>query len=148
MSCNPTAEIKSLYILPHCLDSQSKCVVDNELGQFKLLFNVDKVYGDMPFELSIVYTSTSEDIKLSGFLEGKEMFMGKIPVFFTKGQNENKQTSEVLLANCSEDQMMWRLWVTAEVIGDQPGNQLDNQLGNNQKLTKRTFFVDFMVSRL
>jgi hypothetical protein len=102
MSCSAEQEIESLYIAPRCVDSQSKCVVNNDIGQFKVLFNVDKVHGDIPFELSIVYTSPVDNLKFSAYLEGKDMFMGKIPVFFAKTQNENKQTAEGLLDNCSE----------------------------------------------
>jgi hypothetical protein len=137
MSCSPKEEVESLYTVPHCVTSQSQCLVDNELGQFTVLFNVDKVHGDIPFELSIVYTSAAENIKFSAYLEGKDMFMGKIPVFFTKAQNENKQTSEVLLANCSEEQMVWRLWVTIEA-----------QDMNQPELKKNSFFIDFTSTRL
>jgi len=145
MSCNPKQELESIYIAPHCLASQSQCMVTNDIGQFNVLFNVDKVHGDMPFELTLTYPSVNENIKFSAYLEGKEMFMGKIPVFFTQVQNEQKQRSEVLLANCSEDQMVWRLWITAEVTDNIVTNELDD---NNQSRTKRTFFIDFLSTRL
>jgi len=138
VACNPKQEIKNSYIKPQCLTSQSECVVTNELGQFSLLFNVKEIHGELPFELSIAYTSNNKEFKFSGYFEGKDMFMGKIPVFFTKVKNENKQTSEVLLANCSEEQMVWRLWVTVEAFAD-----------DKQVLKKKTtFFIDFTSTRL
>ncbi|NQZ79583.1 MAG: hypothetical protein HRT52_01075 [Colwellia sp.] len=140
IACNPKPEIKSSTIKPQCLASQSKCVVTNELGQFNLLFNVEEIHGELPFELSITYDSNDNDIKFSAYLEGKDMFMGKIPVFFTKMKNENKQISEILLANCSEDNMVWRLWVTVEASTD---NEKTLKLKK-----KKTFFIDFTSTRL
>jgi len=137
LSCNPAPKIKSVNSPPRCLASQSQCVINNELGQFSVLFNVDKIHGDLPFELSIAYKSVSNDIKFSGFLEGKDMFMGKIPVFFNKLDDESRQSADVLLVNCSEEQMVWRLWITIEI----PAN-------HDKELIKKSFFIDFTSSRL
>jgi len=137
IGCNPSQKVKSEYNEPHCLTSQSQCVINNEIGQFSVLFNVDKIHGDLPFELSIAYKSLSKNIKFSGHLEGKDMFMGKIPVFFNKLENENRQSADVLLVNCSEEQMVWRLWVTIEIPAS-----------HDKELMKKSFFIDFTSTRL
>lgn len=69
--------------------------------------------------------------KVSAYLEGRDMFMGKVPVFFDKKDDSTIYLAEGLLASCTEDQMVWRLWITAETAGEE-----------------QTFFVDFMSQRL
>jgi hypothetical protein len=69
--------------------------------------------------------------KATAYLEGRDMFMGKVPVFFEPTGDGKIYLAESLLANCSEEQMVWRLWITVELID------------KNQ-----TFFVDFTSQRL
>ena len=70
-------------------------------------------------------------IKATAYLEGRDMFMGKVPVFFETMGKKNIYVAESLLANCSEEQMVWRLWITV-------------QLAENTTI----FFVDFTSQRL
>lgn len=70
-------------------------------------------------------------IKLSAYLEGRDMFMGKVPVFFDKKQEQNLYLAESLLASCTEEEMVWRLWITAEKEGE-----------------TQTLFIDFTSKRL
>ena len=60
-----------------------------------------------------------------------DMFMGKVPVFFETMSKENVFVAESLLANCSEEQMVWRLWITVEL-----------------ESKAKTFFVDFTSKRI
>ncbi|WP_345315624.1 hypothetical protein [Ferrimonas gelatinilytica] len=64
-----------------------------------------------PSEQSLALTLTSPDgWQVRGArIEGRDMFMGVIPVRFdTQGR------ATVMYGSCSSDYMVWRLWVTLE----------------------------------
>jgi hypothetical protein len=128
-----------------CIESQSQCEINTELANFSIKFSQfqlsDKIKTELPFIIefsdSLFNSSKVSEIqtlnitKVSAYLEGKDMFMGKVPVFFEKVDNNNVFQAQSLLANCSEEQMVWRLWVTVE-----SGEETQN------------FFVDFTSQRL
>jgi hypothetical protein len=153
-ACKPVSEQNSVsntsVLVSQCIESQSLCEINTELGSFSIKFSQqqlsDKVITELPFfiELSQLKKnseqitdqrskpSTNKSItKVSAYLEGKDMFMGKVPVFFDQGANESTYVAQSLLASCSEDQMVWRLWVTVEIVEK-----------------TQTFFVDFTSQRL
>jgi len=131
-ACKPVTEQGSDMVqqMPptQCIDSQSQCEIVTELASFSIKFSqfqmIDKVKAELPFviELSQLANKTVEPgiaqalniTKVSAYLEGKDMFMGKVPVFFEKGEGGNKFLAQSLLANCTEEQMVWRLWITVE----------------------------------
>jgi hypothetical protein len=133
-----------------CINSQSRCEVITEFGLVVLKFNTEKVLTELPFSLLVEFKESDlplkgmnqkdhhkKNIKVLGYMEGKTMFMGKIPLFFnTKGESKaNKFVAETMLGSCSEDKMTWRLWLTIEMNGT-----------NNEKL-QTTFFIDFDSTR-
>ncbi len=156
--CKPVAESSAVNINNpsrlQCIKSQSQCEVTTDLGSFNLKFSQqqlsENVKTELPFfielshlqqnsehntkqsnEQSTVHSIQKSITKVSAYLEGKEMFMGKVPVFFEQGANEGIYLAQSLLASCSEEQMVWRLWVTVEV---------ENKT--------QTFFIDFTSQRL
>ena len=142
-ACKPISDQNSNNIKqnaePLCISSQSDCEITTEKARFSVKFSqhklIDKVKTELPFgiELSNLpdLKSSKGITKVSAHLEGKDMFMGKVPVFFVSEGNDNIYRAESLLANCSEEQMIWRLWITVEV---------EDQ--------SQTFFVDFTSQRL
>ena len=142
-ACKPISEQDTVNsanaLVPQCIVSQSQCEISTELGNFSVKFSQhqlsDKVKTELPFFLELTHLSqqkTKPNItKISAYLEGRDMFMGKVPVFFEQMNEENVHLAQSLLANCSEEQMIWRLWVTVELA---------------EKTT--TFFVDFTSQRL
>lgn len=69
-------------ISPKCITTQNTCVVKTDFGDFSLLFNLDPVVTETPFELVLVANSQYVINKVTAHMEGKNMFMGKIPLFF------------------------------------------------------------------
>jgi len=150
-SCKPPVIAGSKInqtIVPQCLPSQSQCLVETSLGTFNVNFSINpdhnKVITEVPFHIVVEFaapTNTSLNINsIEGYLEGRDMFMGKIPAFFSQLSSNNTSINntsiniaEILLGSCSEDIMTWRLWLTIELGDkDQP----------NIKQTK-SFFIDF-----
>ncbi len=146
-ACQPKTPPQSHYVEPQCLSDQSICDIDTELGKFNIHFNVKKVQAEVPFVISISAENSISDLNFTGYFEGKDMFMGKVPVFFQHQPNKPEQvTAESLLASCSEDVMTWRIWIT--VIKSE--TSIDNKSPNDEQAfeqSKVRFFVDFTSSR-
>ena len=119
--------------------TESQCEISTELGNFSVKFSQhqlsDKVITELPFFIELTQISQQKTMpsitKASAYLEGRDMFMGKVPVFFETMSKENVFVAQSLLANCSEEQMVWRLWITVEL-----------------ESKAKTFFVDFTSKRI
>jgi hypothetical protein len=154
-ACIPEKNQQKLTRPFKCITSQSVCEVTTEFGTFLVKFNVEKVVTELAFDLlvqlkqnpSITDKASKQGFfKVAGYMEGKTMFMGKIPLFFTEieqkyQQGEKADTSgnnfiaETMLGSCSEDMMTWRLWLTVE------------KEGIDGKPEHSTFFIDFNSTR-
>ena len=124
-----------------CLLSQSSCEIDSELGKLAVSFSGNTEQGklktELPFHIQ-VQVSTLDDMELvsiDSYLEGKSMFMGKIPVFFNDTSKVNMKRAESLLASCSDEVMTWRLW-------------LDIKVKSGEEVKTQKVFIDFDSIRL
>jgi hypothetical protein len=148
LACNPIQQASQNKSTPPqvpftCLASQSRCEVSTDLGTFTIEFSAQvdmgKVKTELPFQIKLTFDGVAENFQLknvSSYLEGKSMFMGKIPVFFQMTEKTPDTTiAQTLLASCSDEVMTWRLWFTLEV--EQP-----------DKIFKQDFFIDFDSKRL
>ncbi|MEW6992737.1 hypothetical protein AADZ84_00495 [Colwelliaceae bacterium MEBiC 14330] len=137
-ACKPTVE-NSQNQLPEelqCIDSQSECEVATKLANFSIKFSQNQLTSNIkaeePFTIALTVLAPNQQhvhkdniTKITAHMEGRDMFMGKVPVFFQQNQNGHTFIAESLLASCSGN-MVWRLWVTAETAEQQ-----------------QQFFVDF-----
>lgn len=148
LACNPVKQAsQQRNTTPQvpftCLASQSRCDVSTELGTFTIEFSgqidVGRVKTELPFKIQLTFdalTQSSQLSSVSSYLEGKSMFMGKIPVFFQRSENNSDSTiAQTMLVNCSEEVMTWRLWFAVEI------QQAD-------KVVQQGFFIDFDSQRL
>jgi hypothetical protein len=163
LACQPNVPLEQpeeALLTTQCISSQSQCEVTTETSRFSIKFSqenlLDTIKGETPFTieilpLTLLPTTTNESIniapsplknstitKVSGYLEGRDMFMGKVPVFFTPvlAQSATKSTitslkklayvAETQLANCMAEKMVWRLWINVQSAE-----------------MKETFFIDF-----
>ena len=146
LSCEPVQHAQKKKTSSHkpvysCLTSQSACEVNTEFGRFTLLFSGKESKGklktELPFQLQLRFEPISDKYQVAntgGYLEGKTMFMGKIPVFFEQG-NTNIWLAQTLLASCSEEVMTWQLWIQVEILA-------------HDKKHQQEFFIDFDSVRL
>ncbi|TYK64752.1 hypothetical protein CWS31_014115 [Colwellia echini] len=145
-ACKPESGLVNIdaQLQPQCITSQSQCEISTTAGTFIVQFSqsmpnsklTDNIKTELPFTIEVSSRTPEGNVlqsisKISGYLEGKDMFMGKVPVFFEKQAGNNNYVATSLLASCSEEQMVWRLWLTV------------NSAGAEQR-----FFVDFMSQRL
>lgn len=145
--CSPKKSEQSPAIPFQCINTQTRCEVMTEFGTVLIKFNVEKVLTELPFTIQVTLTKdavatesyySENTLKVLGYMEGKNMFMGKIPLFFnrvTEDKSSKPFVAETMLGSCSEDIMTWRLWLTLE----KPGKAKENQ--------QTTFFIDFDSTR-
>ena len=149
LSCGPVSQAtkvneaeKPLSFI--CLTSQSECEVNTQYGFFTVQFSGEPsqayIKTELPFYVKLKFDAKNTSIQLkrmSSYLEGKSMFMGKIPVFFEKEakQENNVMMAESLLASCSEEIMTWLFWFNIEILVDGVVQQQD-------------FFIEFDSERL
>ncbi|AWB57178.1 hypothetical protein [Colwellia sp. Arc7-D] len=147
IACSP--ENKSNLVADNASPKIAQCIVDQSQCEFQLidaqaqvLFDVDKIVAEQPFNMVIKYQGKDRLKSITGYLEGVDMYMGKIPLFFEPQLSTNdiadkatesstsaisksaqlpekiKQNSkqafqtEVLVGSCSAAQMKWRIWLT------------------------------------
>lgn len=158
LACGPTPQTANIHdntlkIGFVCLKNQSQCDVTTPYGRFFIEFSgvalQTYIKTELPFQIQLRFEPVNEAYQLksiSSYLEGKSMFMGKIPVFFEKNSiqsnsiqdnrvENNTMVAESLLASCTEDIMTWRLWFKVEILADDVLQQQD-------------FFIEFDSERL
>ena len=135
LGCSPTQENSFLLSEPSCIEGQSQCKILTSLGEITIAFDQAYLVAEQAFN---IYVSTSNDSLIvdSGYMEGEDMFMGKIPLFFQLGtptdkvprSEDNSSTARVFSAqgffgSCSEDKMQWRVFLLLRV-GSSSGSAL------------------------
>ncbi len=122
IGCKPATTTKTAQLSsPKCLASQSPCFIDDEFGKFAVTFDVNDVRAEIPFHIILNYQGKYNIKKVTGFLEGKSMFMGKVPLFFNKATAEiGRQAfdAETMVVACTEPSMVWNLWITVKLTDE------------------------------
>lgn len=153
-ACIPDKNQQKTAMPFQCISSQTACEINTEFGTFLIKFNVEQVLTELPFELLVQLkqddtlnekTSDQSLFEISGYMEGKTMFMGKIPLFFAekparldktgKEASGNRFIAETMLGSCSQEIMTWRVWLTVK------------KQTVNEKNKQSTFFIDFNSTR-
>ena len=127
-----------------CLSSQSQCQINTDNGQFVILFNQSQIKVEEPFQIQLQYQGDAKLTQINAFMEGKNMFMGKIPVIFTPSTHQQTFTADVMVVACSEPVMQWRLWFTVELL--MKNNQKTSNSQTQKKPLIQSFFIDFTSS--
>ena len=121
-----------------CLEQQSSCSFDVAGGRVEVLFDSNKIIAEQVVNMVVKYHGAQTLTNISGYLEGVEMFMGKIPLFLIADngneieaglENSKKlqaQTfnAELLVGSCSAEKMTWRMWLTFTTSDQQTHNQV------------------------
>lgn len=139
-SCEPNsavsrAEVNQFEKNFSCIAEQSPCVIELDDSRLAVLFDTERLIAERAFNMRVDYQGQKKISQITGFLEGVNMYMGKIPLFLEprlispKDENEiNMQISavnsqalqsfqgEVLLGSCSEEVMTWRMWLIIKTL--------------------------------
>jgi len=125
--CSKEQPITNNVISPKCLASQSQCTILTNLGELSVLFNVEKITTEQDFKITLAGRNLSPTHKVAAYIEGKDMYMGKIPVFFDFVNSNNSKMpnhfeAQAQLGSCAEKIMVWTL-VLAVTYSDMQGEQ-------------------------
>ena len=136
--CEQNEQAIPPFIEPKCLSSQSACLITSTYGDFSILFNVDSVFTENEFDIVLVSHSHHQIKSISAHIEGKNMFMGKIPLYFKLDKNDKtiKYITKTMLGSCSEENMRWVIFFTIDKIKE------------NGKVVNEQFSVEFDSVRL
>jgi hypothetical protein len=138
-ACEPSVSMQTQYVSPQCIPSQSRCFVETSIGRFDIMFDLVKIKSETEFHVDVMYQGNIKLKAIKGYIEGKNMFMGKIPLFFKKVQDTDDYNAPLMLASCSENEMTWVLWLTAESFE----NKLIHAGEGASKAKLTTFFIEF-----
>lgn len=109
-SCYKGGELPTNVIKPKCISEQNKCEVKGDHESFWVLFNAEPIVTETGFEISLKSDTKDRIINISSYMEGKEMFMGKVPLFFEYNRDLNTHTADSILGSCTDDKMKWIIW--------------------------------------
>jgi hypothetical protein len=107
-------------ISPSCLSWQNNCSLSINDHQLLVLFGVKNIEPEEAFNIYLQGDDTIKLRSITGHAEGVNMYMGKIPLFFTRSpSNPQKFTANSQFGSCSEPQMTWRLVLNISYIDEQ-----------------------------
>ena len=122
-ACQPKQVEQANYQAPQCLEGQSECQVVLPIGSAAVSFNLARITAETPFDIVVEIDSAADITKVSGYLEGVNMYMGKIPLFsdeIVKSDDENSVNVvfNTQLGSCAAPQMRWQAWLIIEYLDD------------------------------
>lgn len=94
--------------IAQCIVEQSKCEFELSNAKAQVLFDVEKIIAEQPFNMIVKYQGSDKLKSITGYLEGVDMYMGKIPLFFdaqafTNDSNETTLKSSKTTADKSKE---------------------------------------------
>jgi len=125
LGCENQENFQLNYIEPSCLAEQSRCEIKTNHESFWVLFNIDAVKTETEFEVSLKSDTKDRIVKVISYMEGKEMFMGKVPLFFDTSKSASLYTATSMLGSCSEERMIWIMWF--EVTIERAHNNISHE---------------------
>lgn len=120
IGCNPAVENNEKLATPKCVDGISTCELMLDDGKLLIQSDQTKFVSEQPFNLFVQYIGAGKLIKLDSYLEGKSMYMGKIPLFFVETSTKN-WLAEAMVGSCSQQNMQWWLQLN---ISLKKGNEI------------------------
>ena len=122
-ACQPKQTEQVSYQAPQCIEGQSECQVVLPIGNAGVSFNLARITAETPFDIVVTIESAADITKVSGYLEGVNMYMGKIPLFsneMVKSDDENSLNVvfNTQLGSCAAPQMRWQAWLVVEYLDD------------------------------
>jgi hypothetical protein len=130
LGCEQVNKVNNMSVEPYCLSSQNTCTVKSSHGEFLVLFTQEQIVTENPFDIIFIAQDKRVIKKISAHMEGKNMYMGKIPLFFSSStgefnltnfsQNHNSisYSAKTMLGSCTEEIMRWIIFfdITLEDI--------------------------------
>ncbi len=99
-----------------CNFNLSACLQQVDDTQLSLLITPLSAPSEKPLTISLSSSKPIEDVKVR--LEGRDMFMGIIPVNIAQ-VSEREYNGQLIFGSCSSNYMVWRVFVNFKKNGEQ-----------------------------
>lgn len=107
-SCSKDNSTKVEYQAFACTEFQSICEKKFKEGKLDILFNVAKITPETEVTMKLKPSFDKSIKKVIGFIEGKSMYMGKIPLLFSEPNMQDEVQATFMLGSCSDPKMIWQ----------------------------------------
>lgn len=97
-------------LTPMCIDGQSHCVISLKGIEVTVKFNRDRLVAEQSFKVTVEISAPNRIDSISAYMEGEDMYMGKIPLLFEKTAI-NQFSADGLFGSCGQAKMTWRVWL-------------------------------------
>ncbi len=92
--------------------SRGKCIPNQPCvfqSRVKLALSTTNVIPETPFQIILQNEKTNVEVQ-TAYIEGVNMYMGKIPLFFEL--KDGKLVADAMLGVCNEPQMQWQIVIS------------------------------------
>lgn len=110
ISCSKKENSIDLSQSAQCISEQSHCYLESPFGVIDIAFDSQYLVAEQPFKLHIKSKNSNLAV-LGGYMEGVDMYMGKIPLLFNQAE-QGDFIAKTMFGSCSMKQMQWRVWLT------------------------------------
>ncbi|MCT7941788.1 hypothetical protein [Shewanella holmiensis] len=117
IACEPKFETKPTQLavdLSLCDFYTGNCIKNVNEVAVQLSFAQPDAPSEKPIDLTVTFSNAVSDVKMS--IEGRDMFMGVIPVFLNTDDKQTYQ-SQLIYGSCSSGYMVWRANITFDYQG-------------------------------
>ncbi|QBY05857.1 hypothetical protein E2K93_16450 [Thalassotalea sp. HSM 43] len=115
-SPNLTTQI-SQQVESVCDFQQSLCKISRSNIDYVLDADPKVIKSETEVQFRLSSAAFADDVSITGHLEGKTMYMGKIPLFFN--YQNGAFVADTMIGACTEDSMVWMMIVK---VDDGQGN--------------------------
>ena len=95
-----------------CDFERGKCGFENEFGMFLLSAEPGLITTESEIQFGLTHEDLNSVTIESAYLEGRDMYMGKIPLFFEK--NNDQLIASTMIGACIEKKMVWQMVINAK----------------------------------
>ncbi|WP_372769778.1 hypothetical protein [Pseudoalteromonas sp.] len=113
--------IFAVIIISGCDDSNSKPSTKLSEQQSSSLLTIKDESVIPETEFSIVFTPNNEVEIIDAYIEGVDMYMGRIPLFFSRTNKQLQYIASGMVGVCSKNEMVWRIYLHYRKNGTQEG---------------------------
>ncbi|WP_152593761.1 hypothetical protein [Thalassotalea sp. ND16A] len=101
----------------YCDFSAGVCVQTQKIGSFELNALPKRVKAESEINFQLASKDNAALEIQSAWLEGKDMYMGKIPLFFNA--ENGVYEANTLIGACTEEQMIWQMVIVLMINNQQ-----------------------------
>lgn len=108
-SCSENTQEQVANLPLFCLNGKTECIKRVDERSVELKADTNRVTPETPFHMIMKVDNYTGIEKVSGYMEGVSMYMGKIPLLFHFDKENQRFVAPTLVGSCSDPQMHWRV---------------------------------------